>query len=50
MKEKLIPVDKANQIYSLLVDIGGASERMRESFIYHHCENEDGCGGMEISG
>lgn len=50
MKEKLIPADKANQIYSLLVEIGGASERMRGSFIYHHCENEDGCGEWRFQG
>lgn len=50
MKEKLIPVDTANKIYSLLVEIGGASERMRESFIYHHCENEDGCAEWRFQG
>jgi hypothetical protein len=50
MKEKLIPVDKAQKIYDLLVSLGGASENMRDSFIYHHCESEDGCGEWRFQG
>jgi hypothetical protein len=50
MKEKLIPAENAQKIYDLLVTIGGAAERMRESFIYHHCEAEDGCGEWRFQG
>jgi hypothetical protein len=50
MKEKLIPAGKAQKIYDLLVSIGGASENMRDSFIYHHCESEDGCGEWRFQG
>ncbi len=50
MKEKLIPADKAQKIYDLLVSLGGASESMRDSFVYHHCESEDGCGEWRFQG
>ena len=50
MVEKLIPLENAQKIYDLLVCIGGASESMRESFIYHHCESEDGCGEWRFQG
>ena len=50
MKEKLIPVEIANKIYDLLVAIGGAAESMRDSFVYHHCEAEDGCGEWRFQG
>ena len=50
MEEKLIPLENAQKIYDLLVCIGGASESMRESFIYHHCESEDGCGEWRFQG
>lgn len=50
MKEKLIPADKAQKIYDLLVSLGGASEMMRDSFIYHHCEAEYGCGEWRFQG
>jgi len=50
MKEKLIPAEKAQKIYDLLVTIGGASENMRDSFMYHHCENEYGCGEWRFQG
>ena len=50
MKEKLIPVEKAQKIYDLLASIGGAAESMRESFIYHHCEAKDGCDEWRFQG
>ena len=50
MEEKLIPIENAQKIYDLLVSIGGASESMRESFIYHHCESKSGCGEWRFQG
>ncbi len=50
MKDKLLSKDKANKVYDLLVLVGGASERMRDSFIYHHCESEYGCGEWRFQG
>lgn len=42
--------NQANKVYELLVSVGGASERDRESFIYHHCESEYGCGEWRFQG
>ena len=50
MKEKLISPEKAQKIYDLLVSIGGASERMMDSFIYHHCESKEGCDEWRFQG
>jgi hypothetical protein len=50
MREKLLNKDKANKVYDLLVSIGGADERMRTSFVYHHCESEYGCDEWRFQG
>lgn len=42
--------EKANKVYDLLVVFGGAIERERDSFIYHHCENKDGCREWRFRG
>jgi len=39
----------ANKIYDILVDIGGAPERDREYFLYHHTSNEP-CGEWRFCG
>jgi hypothetical protein len=36
MDEKL-----ANQVYDILVNMGGAAEMLRSSFIYHHSEEAE---------
>ena len=41
---------KANKVYDLLVSIGGAYEPNRDSFIYHHTENKDGCSEWRFCG
>ena len=33
--------DKANKVYDILVNIGGADEKMRDSFLYYHTEESD---------
>jgi hypothetical protein len=50
MREELLTLERAEKIYDLLVSLGGASESMRSSFIYHHCENPDGCGEWRFQG
>ena len=50
METKLLQPELADKIYDLLVSVGGASERMRDSFIYHHCENKDGCDEWRFQG
>lgn len=50
MRENKIPIEKANKVYDLLVSIGGAPERYRNSFISHHCEDKDGCGEWRFGG
>jgi hypothetical protein len=42
--------NRANKIYDILVNLGGASERMKDSFIYHHCESNDGCDEWRFGG
>ena len=32
--------ERANKIYDVLVELGGASERDRDSFVYHHTKEE----------
>ena len=44
-----ITLEKANKIYDLLVDIGGACEPDRDSFIYHHTKSEYGCTEWRFS-
>lgn len=50
MNIELMDVSKANNVYDLLVSIGGADESMRSNFIYHHCENKDGCDEWRFMG
>ena len=42
--------EKANKIYDLLVSIGGASETMRNAFIYHHSKDKDICEEWRFCG
>ncbi len=46
----LINKEKANKIYDILITLGGASERMKDEFIYHHCESKDGCDQWWFNG
>ena len=50
MLEKKITVNQANQVYDVLVKMGSASESMRDSFIYHHCESKNGCSEWRFGG
>ena len=34
--------ERANKVYDILVNIGGASEYMRDSFVYHHSDYTNG--------
>ncbi len=45
-----ISQSKANKIYDLLVSIGGANERDRQDFVYHHCKDEYGCTEWRFCG
>jgi hypothetical protein len=49
MKPKLNK-EKAYKIYDLLVNIGGASECDRYSFIFHHVEDIYGCTEWRFCG
>ena len=40
----------ADKIYDVLVNIGGAYEGERDSFIYHHCTYKDGCDEWRFQG
>ena len=42
--------EKANKVYDLLVNIGGAYEHDRDSFIYHHTESKYGCKEWRFCG
>lgn len=42
--------EKANNVYDILVNIGDASERERESFIYHHTNEDDVCNEWRFQG
>ena len=33
-------IEQANKIYNILVNLGGASEDMRDSFVYHHIDDK----------
>lgn len=50
MNIELMDISKANNVYDLLVSIGGAEESERSSFIYHHCTSKDGCDEWRFSG
>lgn len=44
--------EKANKIYDILVNLGGAVESFRDSFIYHHVftEEKHSCDEWRFSG
>lgn len=50
METRFLSKDRMNNIYDLLVTIGGANEDDRSSFIYHHCEDEYGCSEWRFRG
>ena len=50
MHSKHLTKKEANQVYDLLVEIGGANEDERIDFIYHHCENPIGCREWRFRG
>jgi len=50
MKTPHLDKDIANKVYDLLVSIGGALEKERRDFIYHHCEDEYGCSEWRFQG
>ena len=33
-------IDNANKIYDILVQLGGADEKMRDGFVYQHTDDE----------
>jgi hypothetical protein len=39
-----------NRVYDLLVSIGGATESMRDSFIYHHARDKFPCDEFRFMG
>lgn len=47
---KLLRKSKANEIYNILVSLGGAMEDDRDDFIYHHCLYKDGCREWRFCG
>lgn len=42
-----ITKEKADKVYDVLVEIGGADKTDRDNFVYHHIE---GCGEWRFSG
>ncbi len=42
--------DFANKVYDILINMGGASEDMRDSFVYHHVKSKDGCDEWRFGG
>lgn len=42
--------EKANKVYDILVELGGAREDERDSFIYSHCRNKYCCEEWRFSG
>jgi hypothetical protein len=50
MRGNLIPKERANKVYDLLVSIGGANEKERDSFLYAHCEDEYPCMEWRFGG
>ena len=43
-------VEKANRIYDILVEIGGASTDYRNDFIYHHTKESNPCEEWRFGG
>jgi hypothetical protein len=41
---------RANKIYDILVNFGGAQETEREEFVYHHTVSEFGCQEWRFRG
>lgn len=39
-----------NRVFDLLVAIGGASESMREDFVYHHARSDEPCDEYRFQG
>lgn len=50
MNIELMDISKANNVYDLLVSIGGASEHERSNFIYFHCTDKHGCDEWRFMG
>lgn len=50
MSDNKISKEKANNVYDLLVSIGGAYEPDRGNFIYHHTESKGGCDEWRFGG
>lgn len=50
MKEHNMTIERLNQIYDLLVSIGGAYEPLRDSFIYVHMDPKYPCHEWRFSG
>lgn len=50
MKVKLLSEKKANAVYDILVKVGGAREKERPDFVYHHCKDEYGCMEWRFTG
>lgn len=50
MNIELMDISKANNVYDLLVSIGGAEESERSSFIYFHCTDKYGCDEWRFIG
>lgn len=50
MKTPILNKDFANKVYDILVETGGAREDERAGFLFHHCENEYGCGEWRFRG
>jgi len=42
--------DKANKVYDILVNLGSATENMRDSFIHSHIREEDMCTEWRFMG
>jgi len=47
---KKLDIEKINEIYDILVHIGGAHEFEREGFIYSHCISEHCCEEWRFCG
>lgn len=50
MNTKLLETEKANKVYDVLVEMGGADENERENFIHQHCTDKMGCMEWRFSG
>lgn len=45
-----LTLSRANQVYDILVELGGAREDERGAFLYHHCESKEGCEEWRFQG